>query len=404
MLKIDSKKYSFPLFVENDLSLVLLPCIFSNVLMERETIFIVVANEDDDGAVRSQLVEKDVSDDSTIKVILNRLKTFLEWVEGYSQESKYVSLSTHHNLPSSIINDYINDVLIQERGRGEKSIYQHLMALNAYYNYLAYSGFTTIKNLYIRPDNKEQARTNNKSRNAVKYLTPELRSILYRNTSSVRDELLLKTGGEIGCRSKENLGFLVNNFNYQGKNYPGMLLLFEIMEANPNQVEFEYFLQGKFTKSHRYSGGKSRMLYIHRNLLSRFKDYYDKERPKTEENTFFVNDSSSNPNTAIAKSRASRVFTTTRDIVLEKQAKGLLPREGQQLELDHTHHILRHSFGTDKFYEYSEQNNMRVDDVTPTSQPYLTVAALLGHSANDNSAPKTTSSYIRSCHIKLRYT
>ncbi|HEC74336.1 MAG TPA: site-specific integrase [Methylophaga aminisulfidivorans] len=398
MLKIGSKKYSFPLFVENDLSLVLMPCIFSNVLIERGTIFKVIENENINGVVNSQLVEKDV-DDNTIRVILNRLETFLEWIEDYSQESKYVSLSTHHNLPGTII----NDVLIKERGRGEKSIHQHLMALNAYYNYLAYSGFTTTKNLYIKPDNKEQARTNTKSRNPVKYLTPELRSILYRNTSSIRDELLLKTGGEIGCRSGENLGFLVSDFNYQGKNYPGMLSLFKIMEASPDQIEFEYFLQGKFTKSHRYSGGKSRTLYIHRDLLSRFKDYYEKERPKTEANTFFVNDSSSNSKTAIAKSRASRVFTAIRKIALEQQEKGLLPEEGQQLEPAHTHHILRHSFGTDKFYEYSEQNNICVDDVTPTSQPYLTVAALLGHSANDNSAPKTTSGYIRSCHIKLRY-
>lgn len=402
MYKIQSKIYGCPFFVEDDLSLLLLPCIFSNVLVKREHVFRVVERADENGVVHSELEEKDVDQD-TIKVILNRLEAFLKWVENYSQESKHVLLSTHHNLPGVIINSYINDFLIKEQGRGKNSIAQHLMALNAYYNYLAYAGFTTTKNLYIQPKNKERARTNNKFRNAVKYMTPELRSIMYRNTTSIRNELLLKAGGELGLRSKENCGFLVNDFVVNGNRYPGMLSLFASMEANPERVEFEYFLQGKFTKAHRYSGGKSRTLYLHRNLLSRFKEYYDSERPETTVNTFFVNNSTADSGAPISKSRASRVFAKTRDIVLEQQGKGLLPGEGQQLEASHTYHVLRHSFGTDKFYEYAQENNVRVDDVTPTSQVYLTVAALMGHSAKDRSAPRTTSTYIRSCNIKKQF-
>jgi hypothetical protein len=129
MYKIQSKIYGFPLFVEDDLFLLLLPCFFSNVLVKRECIFKVVEREDKNGEVHSELEEKDVDQD-TIKVIFNRLETFMEWVENYSQESKHVSLSTHHNLPSVNINSYINDFLIKEQARGKNSIAQHLMALN----------------------------------------------------------------------------------------------------------------------------------------------------------------------------------------------------------------------------------------------------------------------------------
>lgn len=145
------------------------------------------------------------------------------------------------------------------------------------------------------------------------------------------------------------------------------------------------------------------MIYIHHDLLLRFKEYYESERPKTDSDHFFVNDSTTDIGAPISQSRASRVFTDTKKKVFELQERGLLPQEGQMLEPDHTHHILRHSFGTDRFYKYAEQKNMRVDDVTPTSQVYLTVAKLMGHSANDGSAPKTTSTYIRSCHIKEQF-
>jgi len=399
MLKVNSRNFSCPLFVDNDLSLLLLPCFFSDALARTGSVLAIHESIDDNKIVTKELVERDIGF-KTINNINNRLDIFLQWVEEYAQESKHVSLDTHHNLPDKIINYYLNEVLIEDHGVGEVAIQQHIMALNAYYNYLAYAGFTTVKNLRIKPKFKEKARTNNTSRKAVKYLTPELRSILYQNTNSIRDELLLKTGSELGLRSKENLGFLVNDFSVGTKKYPGMLSLFAKMESNQEKMEFEYYLQGKFTKSKRHSGGSSRVIYIHLDLLLRFKEYYDLERPKTTENIFFVNDSTTCNGTPISESRASRVFKESRNVVLEKQAKGLLSKEGQMLEPDHTHHVLRHSFGTDKFYEYARSNGMAVDDVTPTSQVYLTVASLMGHTTSDCSAPKTTRIYIRTCHIK----
>ena len=97
------------------------------------------------------------------------------------------------------------------------------------------------------------------------------------------------------------------------------------------------------------------------------------------------------------------MFAQVRAKVIELQKAGLLNADDQKLEEDHTGHVLRHSFGTDKFYKFSEESNIRIDDVTTTSSVYLAVARLMGHSADGRSAPQTTKRYIRSCHIMQQF-
>ncbi|WP_043316125.1 site-specific integrase [Microbulbifer sp. HZ11] len=402
MIKYYSEAHGATLFADDELKPLLLPCFFSHALHRNAHVYKAVDSSDGRGFVSRSLAEKDVSP-STIKIILQRLSTFLCWVEDYSKTSKHVTLATHHNLPDRLINYYVADVLIGERGASLLSVQQHLMALNAYYNYLAKVGFAQIKRIYVSSNAKQKARQQQKIRTAVKYLTPELRSIIYRNTKSIRDELLLRTGGELGLRSKENLGLLVNDFHVGGKKHLGLMSLFKKMDNDPDRDVFEYFLQGIYTKGVRFQGGRSRTIYIHRSLLQRMREYFETERPMTEHNSFFVNNSPSEIGSPIDEGRASRIFKEARDEVLAKQEAGLLPVEGQMLEKDHTGHVLRHSYGTDKFYEYASDNGMAVDNVTPTSQVYLTVARLLGHNAADGKAPVTTRSYIRSCHIKMQY-
>ena len=112
-----------------------------------------------------------------------------------------------------------------------------------------------------------------------------------------------------------------------------------------------------------------------------------------------LNASYSDDSTPIAKNAATRAFTRAKKKVLELQRSGALPDEGQMLEDDHTGHILRHSFGTDKFYDACKEYRVKIDSVTSTSPVYLLVAKLMGHNAKDNKAPETTKGYI-SCHIK----
>jgi hypothetical protein len=135
-------------------------------------------------------------------------------------------------------------------------------------------------------------------------------------------------------------------------------------------------------------------------LLERFKEYYDRERPDSASDTLLLSNAPANKGASVAENAASRAFTEAKKQVLEKQVNNELPPFGQALEEDHTHHLLRHSFGTDKFYDACKKHRVQIDDVTTTSAVYLLVAALMGHNAAGDKAPQTTKTYIRSAHIK----
>lgn len=395
-----SEYHQCNIFMAQDLSLLLLPTLFSKAVSRTGVVWKRVTRDGDTKFATTTYLEEEISN-VTLTILHNKLEHFLNWLVQYSQHNSQVSIDRHHNIPEELLNHYINTVIIEEQGAGEHTVEQHLFALRDYYNYLAMTGFTNAKDIRVKPRLKSLIKKNTKRRTAVKYLTPELRSILYRNTDSLRDELLLRGGGELGLRSKENQGLLLEDFMVGNKKHLGFKSLFVQMEQHPEQVEFVYFLQGKYTKSSRNSGGgKSRRLYIHRSLLERYKVYYDNERPESTEDTLLLNASYSDYGKPIAKNAASRAFTQAKKNVFDLQRSGALPGYLQMLEDDHTGHILRHSFGTDKFYDACKENRVKIDNVTPTSAAYLLVAKLLGHNAKDGSASETTKTYIRSCHIK----
>tara|TARA_B110000211_G_scaffold55661_1_gene61938 strand:+ start:137 stop:1378 length:1242 start_codon:yes stop_codon:yes gene_type:complete len=397
---IKSERHNCTIFSHEDNSILLLPTIFSSAMCLHQTAWVKRTVVDSDGFSLTVFKEEDISE-TLIVSIHNKLTNFLNWLGAYSSDSQYVNVDAHHNLPELLLNYYINEVLVSEQQCSEGSMNHYLMALRYYYDYLAMNSLTNAKNIRLTAKSKKEVRNNTKRRTAVKYLTPELRSLLYRQTDTLRDELLLRTGGELGLRSKENQGLLLDDFMVGNKRHKGFKSLFAQMVMEPNETVFTYHLQGKYTKAPRNSGGgKARTLYIHRSLLSKFKRYFDEERPTSSKNTLLVNNSYSHTGTPIAKSTASRVFTKIKKHVLAMQGNGEVGQFGQMLEVDHTHHILRHSFGTDKFHELCQKNRIAIDDVTPTSQVYLAVASLMGHSAKDKKAPKTTKTYIRSCQIK----
>ncbi len=395
-----SEYHQCHVFIAEDLSLLLLPTLFSKAISRTGVVWKRVI-ADGEGKFASTTYQEEEISDVTITILHNKLEHFFNWLIQYSKSNSQVSIDRHHNIPEELLNHYINTVIIEELGAGEHTVEQYLMALRDYYDYLAMTGFTNAKDIRVKPRLKSVVKRNTKRRTAVKYLTPDLRSILYRTTDSLRDELLLRSGGELGLRSKENQGLLLDDFMVGNKKYLGFKSLFLQMEQHPEQMEFEYFLQGRYSKAPRNSGGgESRRLYIHRSLLERYKTYYESERPESTENTLLLNASYSDDGTAIAKNAATRAFTRAKKKVLTLQRSGALPDEGQMLEDDHTHHILRHSFGTDKFYDACKECRVKIDSVTSTSPVYLLVAKLMGHNAKDNKAPETTKVYIRSCHIK----
>ena len=208
-------------------------------------------------------------------------------------------------------------------------------------------------------------------------------------------------GFECGLRTKENQGLVLDDFNVGDKKYKGLLSIFNDMELNKTKMEFTFRLQGLYSKGSNGKGGKSRDIFIHRSLLQALKGYWLDERPISNSDHLFLNTQSGETESqVISQDRATVVFSSIRDRILIDQSLGKLNSDWQMLEKDHTYHVLRHSFGTDKFYEFSEEAGLLVDDVSPTSQVYLSVAALLGHTITGKSAASATKTYIRSCNIK----
>jgi hypothetical protein len=106
-----------------------------------------------------------------------------------------------------------------------------------------------------------------------------LRSEYYRESPSLLVECVLRAGGQMGVRSCENRGFVLNDFAYMGKKHKGLRSIFECMESNPEQLTFEYVLRGEFSKAKPNNDGESRTLEFSRETLSHFKEYFDQSRP-----------------------------------------------------------------------------------------------------------------------------
>ncbi|WP_284296144.1 site-specific integrase [Thalassotalea loyana] len=324
--------------------------------------------------------------------ICNHLGRFLQWINDY-KGSDYVRLTTHTALPNGIINEYINKYLIDECESGEAVSQQAVNALTAYYHWLFYFFDNRRKYIGVESAYRAVARNNNKGVKAVKYLLPQTRQILYQNTKSLLQEVVLRNGGELGCRTKENTGFLLHDFKVNKETYSGLLTLFEQLESHPNQEEFKYYLSSLYTKY-----GRSRMLYIPRGLLEKMKKYYELERPRSSSNHLLLANSGNAKGKCISSAFGSNTFLEVRRKVLEKINAGH-PRYAniQEITECNTYHHLRHSFGTDIFYNLCEGQNKHYETITTTSGVYLETARRLGHQVEGLHAGETTKRYIHSC-------
>lgn len=367
-----------------------------------------------DGSGKRRIKESELHKATLSNIKINEcfyeLRKFLKWLEIYSENTSSISLATHHNLLEEVLNYYINDVLILERNTSEKMVEKAISSLTYYYNYLAFNGFTNLKEIGFKNGNKAIARDNTNRRNVIQYLSPRMRAELYANASSLRVECILRAGGECGLRTKENMGLLLNNFKVGTQSYPGMRSFFKEIDIETNlnkrvdqqKQEFKYWLQGKYSKSRRNGiGGLSRWIYIPRDAMLRFKLYYETERPESSEYSLFLTDPQSGGVHGIREYQGTRDFEATRGLVIDKQQRGLLPDYLHILEAKHTYHILRHSYGTDKFHDAVEVDGLELENVTHLSRPYLLVAELLGHETEGIRALTTTRKYIRSVKAML---
>ncbi|MBA6383810.1 site-specific integrase [Colwellia sp. BRX10-6] len=396
-----SIKFGCSLYCHEDGTPIVVPCLFSHALATRQMSYLLTYIEGDKNRIKpAKLTEKELSE-TTIIQVMNELKNFLLWIENYSQGNSFISLAKHHNAHEDILNYYLNDFLVGDLQKSEGMANKAVMALRTYYNYLAYNGFTTIKNLHLTPKYRELSRGNTQTKTAIRYFSPLLMNTIYSNANSLRDECILRAGGECGLRAKENIGLLMDDFTIQKKTYKGISSLIDEMN-NTESDSFEFYLQGIYTKGRTHHGGLSRMIHISRETLIYFERYIHRERPSCNIDNLFLTEPSSGYLKAISSAVVRDAFGSARSSILNKQIEGLFSDNMDVLEDEHSYHVLRHSFGTNKFYEAVVENNLKLDSVTSDSLPYLIVARLLGHQTNDRrGASETTRTYIHSCQIKL---
>lgn len=394
------KHESVYVFLHPDQSLVLLPTLFILSIINEGGYSKSKTIIDEDGFTQTQLKFESVAP-VTINTIAQKLFSFLLWVEEYSRGKQHISLLTHHNFTEDIVNFYINRVQINDKELGESPVEQSIMALNAYYLWLSEVGLTSALKARIKPKYRKIAKSQNKSKTVIKYLTARLRSEYYRECNSLQQECILRAGGDLGIRTSENQGFLLNDFYYGKVKRKGLKSLFADLNNNPDQQSFEYFLSGHYSKAKPGKGGESRTLYFSRDLLELFESYHANERPKSNSNSFFLTNSNAHYGQPIGPKQGTNIFKIVKDKLLIKQKLGLIEEGIQIVEGEQSYHLLRHSFGTDIFHDLCIESGTPVDNVTTYSAIMLEVAKLLGHSLEGKDGPKTTKRYIRLAHEKM---
>ncbi len=130
-----SEYHQCHIFMAEDLSVLLLPTLFSKAVSRTGVVWKRVTRDGKDKFVSTIYQEEEISD-VTITILHNKLEHFFNWLVQYSQANSQVSIDRHHNIPEELLNHYINTVIIEEQGAGEHTVEQYLMALRDYYNYL----------------------------------------------------------------------------------------------------------------------------------------------------------------------------------------------------------------------------------------------------------------------------
>ncbi len=391
VLKIRSNEHGCDVFFDSDNALLLLPTFFSLHISRTGQGFSLHQFVDNNGVAQERF-ELETLSKTTVNIYINRLHQFLNWLSNYDRAKKSEWLPKHTVVPQELINkEYIDDYLIEKCGAGKAAIVHHESALQYYYNYLAACNLSTYQRIHHSPKYNIDIEGNTKARNSLKYLSKALRLAMYESATSLRDEIILRNGGELGLRTRENLGLLLDDFEHKGKREAGLTTLWREMKINDKQQSFRFLLQGKYSKGSRGRGGKSREIFIPRYLLRLYHKYFEQERPPTESNHLLLNNAINAVGTPIQTNKGSDVFAEVRGKVMELQRNGNTLSSLQALEPDHTYHCLRHSFATDKFEQYCKEDNVPVEKASADSRAFLRVSRLMGHSIT----AKTTARYIQ---------
>ena len=313
--------------------------------------------------------------DNTIDNYVGHLFHFLQYIDELHYKKGTPSSHNTELINSRFINHYLNQVLPQKL-KSIDSITAHQAAISSYFNFLYHLEIKDYLSTTIHRSTQQKMAEKDDRPHKINYISRDDRNALLKACSTKRDKLILRMGFEVGLRTEENTGLILDTHKAKSKTHLGLHALFEELENHPNKHSFEFVLNGKYTK-----GGKTRMIYFDRELLEALKDYNATERAWIINQTglscptLFVRSDQEGQGLPISAGQASRVF---------RETKNRLPHLNPQL----SYHDLRHTFATELYHEELTDEEGR--ETRSESAALVVVAERLGHS---NQA--STKRYIR---------
>ena len=368
-------------FYDNEGNLIVLPLLFSMDLTLTGTVFSFKTISSKDRFKTSEFKEKtiltrcDVSN-NTETTYLGHLLKYLEYCEYNSlpddELEHCTEIADNEDISLFLNNEYPDKIAKYSTLKGMKS------AITAYYNFLTHLGITNQRSIKIKKEVRKNLLEKEAQNFQIKYIHSRSINELLLASKTKADNLIIQCGYRLGLRAKECAGLILH-----GKD--GLCELVEQYKKEekdtsryPIRTEyFEYQLKSKYTK-----GGKSRLLYIPRNMMRDIESYIATEREDIvelskypEPNGLLLNAANSHFGKAISTKHASTVFRHLKNIVTN-------------LKEYHSFHCLRHTFATllyDKKIKEGEGKNDAIREV----------ANALGHALDRNgNVYKTTIRYI----------
>ena len=126
----------------------------------------------------SQKIKSSPKSLETISQYERLVRAYLEWLDEYTKKHPTLSVHNNHNVPSKIVNHYLNNYLVDECNKSLSAVNQNVTALRAYYDWLANFEFCKTAPLFVKGQFMEPARLNTKRKMKLKYFSHPLLSEL----------------------------------------------------------------------------------------------------------------------------------------------------------------------------------------------------------------------------------
>ncbi len=318
------------------------------------------------------------SNDVSENTIANYTYHFFRFVKYINQIHKQKNTPSVHNLEKvncRLVNFYLNSVL-PNSVKSVSALKAHQSSIHSFFNFLYAFDLTEPIFSRIYPKTKKLINMEFPPNLKTSYISRSDRFNLLSSCRFDRDRLIIRVGYELGLRASENKGLILNDQKLNSVTKKGLVSLFNELDKTEAH-EFEYTLSGKYAK-----GGKSRLLYIDRDLLVSMKKYVENERSNYANNDIkneiflFIRYDVHGRGLPINNWHPSKLFRKT-----IKKCKDV----NQSL----TYHDLRHTFATELYHnELIDNKGM---ETRSESAALMTVAQRLGHSHGS----KVTQRYIR---------